>query len=211
MGKIIAVIGNTGIGKTTLVKALSNDGGYSTGTEQHYERPFQNLFQDNPTFALANQVDYLLFRAEQELSLRQSPEISLVDGGLDQDFFVFTRLFHEKGMLSKNEFDLCRRLYHFFRLQLPKPDLIIYLTASCEVIQRRLANRDRINIAKSSDLDLINSYLEDWISTIPQDSVLHYDISTISMTFQEILPNLKKQIAQRMDQNHQSYEIDYIP
>ena len=67
MGKLIAVVGNSGVGKTTLVRALCQRGSFVAGLEQHPERPFQHLFsQNNQRWGLANQVDYLLYRAEQE-------------------------------------------------------------------------------------------------------------------------------------------------
>ena len=70
MGKIIVVIGNSGVGKTTLCAALSAAGPFAVGLEQHAERPFQALMAaDPPRYALANQVDYLLRRAEQERCL----------------------------------------------------------------------------------------------------------------------------------------------
>ena len=65
------------------------------------ERPFQALFKQDARYALANQLDYLLFRAEQEKELSASHKIGLVDGGLDLDFHGFTRLFHARGLLER--------------------------------------------------------------------------------------------------------------
>jgi len=94
MGKIVAVVGNTGAGKTTLVRALCRMGKFNFGLEQHTERPFQQMFKNDPRYALANQLDYMLLRAKQEQEFRSMEGIALVDGGLDLDFYGFTRLFH---------------------------------------------------------------------------------------------------------------------
>ena len=115
MPKLISVVGASGVGKTAFVKALSKTGKFAIAYEQHAERPFQALFKDDPRYALANQMDYLLLRAEQERMPRTSPQIGLMDGGLDLDFHGFTRLFHSAGLLSDPEYDLCRRLYAFIR------------------------------------------------------------------------------------------------
>jgi deoxyadenosine/deoxycytidine kinase len=87
MNKLIVVVGNSGVGKTTLFLQLCRTAKFVTGFEQHIERPYQALFKRDPRYALANQIDYLLLRAEQEGDIRQSSHIGLQDGGLDMDFF----------------------------------------------------------------------------------------------------------------------------
>jgi deoxyadenosine/deoxycytidine kinase len=111
MAKLISIIGASGVGKTTLVRALAKAHPFTTALEQHTERPFQQLFKNDPRFALANQLDYFLYRADQEKELRISAHIGLMDGGLDLDFHGFTRLFHSRNLISDSEFGLCRRLY----------------------------------------------------------------------------------------------------
>ena len=90
MGKLITVVGVSGVGKTALVHALTQKYPFETAYEEHAERPFQILFKDDPRYALANQIDYLLRCAEQEKQLRALPQIGLMDGGLDLDFHGFT-------------------------------------------------------------------------------------------------------------------------
>ena len=65
MGKLIVVVGNSGVGKSTLTEALCAAEDFATGMEEHIARPFQALFKNDRAFALANQIDYLLLRAEQ--------------------------------------------------------------------------------------------------------------------------------------------------
>src|ERR687891_472427 len=127
MAKLIAVVGASGVGKTALVRALAKAFPFQTAYEAHAMRPFQVLFKQDARYALANQVDYLLLRAEQERELRGSGQIGLIDGGLDLDFHGFTRLFHHRGLLTGAEFDLCRRLYHLLREVLPRPEFIVHL------------------------------------------------------------------------------------
>ena len=69
MGKLIAIIGASGVGKTALVHALAKSYHFATAFEQHEERPFQTLFKQDKKFALANQIDYFLLRTEQEREL----------------------------------------------------------------------------------------------------------------------------------------------
>lgn len=194
MGKLIAVIGASGVGKTSLVHALMNAGNFSVAYEQHSERPFQALFKQDAHYALANQLDYLLYRAEQEQQLRASPDVGLVDGGLDLDFHGFTRLFHARGLLTDPEFDLCRRFYELTRQLLLPPDLIIHLTASEVIIRQRLARRERINIASAQDTGLFNSFLEEWLGTIPLTKILHLDVSAETHGYDQSLSLILAQL-----------------
>jgi len=211
MGKLIAVTGNTGVGKTSLVQALAKKGDFGLGIEQHGNRPFQYLFKTDPQYALANQIDYLLLRAEQEQSLRMLPQPGLVDGGLDLDFYMFTRLFHARGMLSEPEYDLCARFYQFCRSQLPPPDLIIHITASPEIIRQRLAGRERVNIAGSDDLNLLDSFLDEWLANLAPEKVIRLDVSNVSPAYSEVIPALRNKIISRLGLDAGTYETGYIP
>jgi deoxyadenosine/deoxycytidine kinase len=179
------------VGKTTLTRQLCQAGGdlhgdhFITGLEQHAGRPFQQLFasaapfsSDHYRYALANQVDYLLLRAEQELAIRKDAQDGVVDGGLEMDFFVFTRLFHQKGYLDNAAYQLCQRMYHLLRQLLPPPDLLIYLSAPLEVISGRFAQRGRpVEIATPADVEAMQNWLEDWLQGWTESPILVLDAS----------------------------------
>lgn len=177
MGKLIVIAGNTGVGKTTLCRALCAARPFAVGLEQHAERPFQALMAADPArFALANQVDYLLLRAEQERALRADPRPGLVDGGLDLDFHGFTRLFHARGYLDDAGFALCARLYDTLRALLGPPDLILYLTAPLDVVASRYAARGRaLEIARRDDLALMDAYVTEWMAAVIDAPIVHVD------------------------------------
>src|SRR5512135_3170794 len=177
MSKLIAIVGASGTGKTTLVRALAEAYPFATAYEQHAERPFQALFKNDARYALANQMDYLLLRAEQEKRLRLALQIGLIDGGLDLDFHGFTRLFHSRGLLTDPELDLCRRVYSFLREVLPRPELFLRLRAEDGTVAARLSARARINIARADDTALFDSFLDEWLASIPADQVLELDVS----------------------------------
>jgi deoxyadenosine/deoxycytidine kinase len=196
MGKLIVIVGNSGVGKTTFTRELCRAGSFATGLEQHIERPFQALFsQDLHRFALANQIDYLLLRAEQELAIRQGAITGVLDGGLDQDFFVFTRLFSNRGYLTGDEFRLCESLYRFFRKVLPLPDLIIRLVAPLEVVAERYARRSRgLEIAKIDDLLELEKLLDDWLSAVTECPILTVDASPDDRGYAQALEDVLEAI-----------------
>lgn len=190
MGKLIVIVGSTGVGKTALVRALYKQGSFVTGLEDHNERSFQRIFKTDTSYALANQMDYLMLRAEQENILRQSLQTGLMDGGLEMDFHGFTRLFHARTWLTDAEFELCKRFYELVRTHQPPPDLVIHLTASPEVITRRLAARKRINIATAEDILQLDSFLDEWLSTLTPDQILRLDVSENDFGYRRLLPSL---------------------
>ena len=190
MGKLITVIGPSGVGKTALIRALAKERDFATAFEQHDERPFQALFKQDARYGLANQVDYFLLRAEQERTLRAVPQIGLIDGGLDLDYHGFARIFHVRGLLTDPEFDLCRRLYETLRSLMPLPELIVRLRAGEITVAGRLSARDRINIASVEDTALFESFLDKWLATVPTRQVLEIDVSNEALDYNQSIAQI---------------------
>ena len=196
MNKLIVIVGASGVGKTTLAQALNKQRKFAMALEQHNERPFQALFKQDAKYALANQMDYLLYRAEQERELREGDIPALMDGGLDLDFYGFTRLFHTRGLLNDNEYDLIRRFFFYTRSLLPPPDLVVALSADAHTISQRLASRNRINIASSEDAGLLEGYVNEWLESIPEKNILRLNVSQEDVQFK----NSVRIILDKIDQ-----------
>ena len=198
MGKLITVIGPSGMGKTALVCALARVHDFAIAFEQHNERPFQALFKQDARYGLANQMDYFLLRAEQERILRAAPQMGLIDGGLDLDYHGFTRLFHRRGLLTDSELDLCRRLYETLRGLMPLPELIVRMRADRETVAGRLSARDRINIAAAEDFALFESFLDEWLVTLDPLRILEVDASEDDPQYTRTAPSLLPEILDRL-------------
>ena len=197
MGKLIVIVGNTGVGKTTLARCLCRWGDFFAGFEQHKERPFQSKFSaDRQRYALHNQVDYLLFRAEQELAIRLGAKDGIQDGGIELDYHVFSTHFFHQGYLNQTEYDLCRRIYRLVRATLPPPDLIIHLSAPLPVLAERFAKRDRsLEIAALPDLEALQTLLDRWLATQNKSPLVSIDAGQQGQDFSGVREQLLARIS----------------
>lgn len=119
-----------------------------------------------------------------------------MDSGLDLDFHGFTRLFHHRALLSEAEFGLCQRLYSFLRESLPPPELIVHLCADEGTVAQRLSMRNRINIARAEDTALFQSFLEEWLATLPQHQVLELDVSEEAVEYERSVDRILQRLHQ---------------
>lgn len=199
MAKLITIVGNNASGKTTLTRALCQAGGFSAYLESHTDRPYQPLFaQDQQRYALPNQIDYLLRRAEQEAEIRAGDLPGVQDGGLDQDYHLYTRLFHHKGFLDAQEYALCQRTYRALRGGLPRPDLIVYLKAPLPVLRQRLQARARLidlqAIVTLDDLPVLQGYLDDWLAQEDPAHLLEVDVSEQDEQFARAVASILERV-----------------
>jgi len=138
----------------------------------------------------------MLYRAEQEIKIRSSESAGVQDGGLDEDFFVFSRLFYQKGYLTKDEFDLCERTYYLLRELLAPPNLIVWLKAPLDVIAGRFTQRDRrLGIAEIEDMGVMEILLGEWLNKLPSSSLITIDAGSEERSYSKSIENLLAIIA----------------
>ena len=137
----IVVEGPIGVGKTTLAKRLAESFGTDLLLEGADENPFLKRFYNNPrSVALQTQLFFLFQRAEQIKSLCQTDmfqPVRVADYIIEKD-----RLFAELT-LDEEEFKLYDQVYQHVTINAPTPDLVVYLQAPVDVLQRRVVERGR--------------------------------------------------------------------
>jgi deoxyadenosine/deoxycytidine kinase len=137
--QFIAVEGAIGVGKSTLARQLAESFNYQTLLEHAEENPFLERFYENQkNAALATQLFFLFQRSQQIQDLRQGDifePVRVADFLIDKD-----RLFAQIN-LDKDEYQLYDKVYQQLTIDAPKPDLVIYLQASVDVLISRIQNR----------------------------------------------------------------------
>ena len=198
MGKIISIIGNLGAGKTTLARLLCELGSFSPYWESPSERPFSaNFTDDHHRWALTNQIDFFLFRCQQEFTARKKNQIAIMDGGFDQDFHVFTRHIYNKGYLIPAEYCVCEGFYHFARSLLPAPDLIIRILVDIPTLLERRLSRGRKTIDQpftAQELTSLETLIDDWLTGACSSPVIAFPFTQDVQDSREEIDSLILQI-----------------
>jgi len=137
--EFIVVEGPIGVGKTTLAKKLAHSFSSELLLEGAAENPFMSRFYENPrAAALSTQLFFLLQRARQMQELRQADmfnPVRIADFLMEKD-----RLFAELT-LDEDELTLYEQVYDQLTIDVPEPDLVVYLQAPVEVLLGRIENR----------------------------------------------------------------------
>ena len=135
----IVIEGPIGVGKTTLAKKLAESFSSELLLEGAAENPFMAKFYENPkAAALPTQLFFLLQRARQMQELRQGDMFNPVRVS---DFLIEKdRLFAELT-LDDDELKLYEQVYDQLTIDVPVPDLVIYLQAPVEVLLDRINSR----------------------------------------------------------------------
>src|SRR5690606_26857820 len=136
-----AVEGPIGAGKTTLAKRLAASLDCGLLLERPEDNPFLPRFYSDPgRHALPTQLFFLFQRVEQLRSLSQQ---QLFDPIGVTDFLLEKDALFAQVALEADEYQLYRQVFdHMTREPLaPPPDLVIYLQAPTEVLQKRVAKR----------------------------------------------------------------------
>jgi deoxyguanosine kinase len=139
--RYIVVEGVLGVGKTSLCEQLAKALNARLVLEAAEENPFLSKFyQDMRGYAFQTQIFFLLNRYRQQMEIAQG---DLFRRNLVCDYlFAKDRIFAYLT-LDENELNLYERLCGLLRDQVLKPDLVIYLQASTEVLLSRLGKRGR--------------------------------------------------------------------
>lgn len=138
--KLVAVEGPIGVGKTSLVERLARRFDASAILEDGSNPFLADFYADRPGSAFQAQLFFLLNRYQQQRALRQTP---LFERFTFCDYlFAKDRIFAYMN-LSDSELVIYEKLYALLEEEIRRPDLVIYLSATTDVLLQRIRRRQR--------------------------------------------------------------------
>ena len=175
MEKFIAVAGNIGVGKSTLVRLLSENLQWSPFYEPVTENPYlADFYEDMQAWGFHSQIYFLMRRLRIHRKLMDMSGSVIQDRSVYEDAEIFAHNLHLQDAINDRDYATYRELYQVLVEFLPPPDLVIYLRASVPTLVSRIARRDR-DYERTISADYLadlNELYEDWVDNFDLCPVL---------------------------------------
>jgi deoxyguanosine kinase len=163
----IAVEGSIGVGKTTLAKKLAASFNHATLLEEAEQNPFlEKFYRRREQAALATQLFFLFQRTQKIQDLRQT---DIFEPARVADFLMEKDPLFARVNLDRDEYQLYEKVYRQLTIDALKPDLVVYLQASTDVLLTRIEQR---GLAIERNID--RGYLER-LNEVYSEFFLYYD------------------------------------
>ena len=182
MEKFVAVAGNIGVGKTTLVKKLCDNLEWTPFFEPEKENPYlPDFYKDMQTWAFHSQIFFLTRRLKAHKDLCVHPGSVIQDRSVYEDAEIFAHNLYRQKQIGERDYQTYQELYQALVEFLPPPDLVLYIKASVPTLQQRIKQRGRDYEDKIDPnyLTQLNQLYDQWIDnfelcpvlTIPGDDL----------------------------------------
>lgn len=140
----IAIAGNMGVGKSELSTRLAAKLGWKAFLEPVAENPYlKDFYEDMARWAFHSQLFFLSHRLRQHHELSAERGFVIQDRSLYENAEIYARNLHDKGFISKRDWQTYRSVYETLIAILPPPTLIVYLQSSVPTLLERIARRGR--------------------------------------------------------------------
>jgi deoxyadenosine/deoxycytidine kinase len=175
MKRTIAIAGNMGSGKSTLVEFLSRTYDVAPFYEPNDENPYlADFYGDMKRWAFQSQLYFLSnkFRLHQELD-RQEGVVAL-DRTIFEDAEIFATALYQMRKISKRDWETYQGFYKAILDAIRPPDLMIYLRCSMRPLRQRikLRGREMEKDVPLAYLKRLDDLYERWISNYKMSDVL---------------------------------------
>jgi deoxyguanosine kinase len=138
----ISIEGVIGVGKTTLARLLQDSFQAELLLEVFEENPFLTKFyEDRARYAFQTQIFFLLSRYHQQN--RFVPDVLSRSKNLITDYTFAKDALFARINLEGDELDMYYNVHDALAEKIPRPDLVVYLSADTKILMERIAMRDR--------------------------------------------------------------------
>lgn len=172
--RTIAIAGNIGAGKTSLVDFLTSTYDITPFYEPNDENPYlADFYKDMKKWAFHSQLYFLSnkFRIHQKVD--ETVGVVVQDRTIFEDVEIFATALHEMKLISDRDWQTYCGFYHSIMASIKPPDLMIYLKCSIKTIRKRIKIRGR---AMEQDIPL--SYLKR-LDRLYERWIEHYDLGPV--------------------------------
>ena len=180
--KHIAVCGNIGSGKTTLVEKLTKHYGWEPLYESVENNPYlKDFYEDMTRWAFHLQIYFLNSRFNQIRQIRESNKTIIQDRTIYEDASIFAANLHKSGHISDRDYQSYLDIFNSMINFVQPPDLLIYLKADIPklVHQIQKRGRDYEYSIRLEYLKNLNEHYEKWIGGYRQGKLLTVDVNTL--------------------------------
>lgn len=156
----ITVEGPIGVGKTSLSKAIADYYQFHLLKEIVEENPFLGKFYaDIEEWSFQTEMFFLCNRYKQLEDIDK--KYLQVGKPVVADYHIYKNLIFAKRTLKNEQYDKYLKIYDILTDGMPKPNIIIYLSASLDTLLSRIAKRGR-EIEHQIDPSYLQQLTEDY-------------------------------------------------
>lgn len=207
-GYFLAIAGNIGVGKTELTHRLSEELGWLAYYEPVIQNPYlDSFYADMGRWSFHLQIYFLSERFKAQAEIDRSPLPFIQDRTIYEDAEIFARTLFEQGSMTEVDYRNYTSLFHILVSYLRKPDLVLYLRATPEVLMERIARRGRES-ERGIGIDYIarlNRAYEDWMRRARNEyEVLEIDTDRVPLqgeapAFRDLVAELKRRYPRQAE------------
>lgn len=183
----IAIEGNIGSGKSTLIRRMSLDGyrcipepvhQWQSIVDQETGETLLSAFYQNPlrySYLFQSYTFPTRMQMIKEITFVPDDEVIITERTIDTDYNIFGRAAIENGFMNSLEAQVYKSWYQFHREQFPiQPDVIAYLNTPAMECMRRIEMRQRegesgIDILYLAQLEQLHN---EWLQGNPSVVIL---------------------------------------
>lgn len=175
--RYIAVAGNIGCGKSTLVDFICRQYGVQPFFEPNAENPYiVDFYGDMKRWGFHSQIYFLThkFRIHQQLEHERGQRTVVQNRTIYEDAEIFAANLFRRRLINKRDWQMYCELYETILSSLKPPDLMIYLKASLRTIRKRIKLRGRPEeqAIPASYLKALNELYEEWFTKYKRSPVI---------------------------------------
>lgn len=198
----IAVAGNIGVGKTSLVELLSKNYGWEASFEAVDNNPYlDDFYQDMQRWSFNLQIYFLNSRFQQSMQIQTGKKSIIQDRTIYEDCYIFADNLHDMGLMATRDYDNYLAIFESIKPFIKPPDLLIYLKASVPTLVNQIQKRGREyeNGIRLDYLQRLNEKYDRWIGSYKEGKLLTVNVDKLNFVdnpedMGTIISNIEKEI-----------------